>query len=422
MVAAGVYLVGRMYPVFCPEALLVIAYIGCITLLLAATIAVTATDIKRVLAYSTVSQLGYMMLALGLGGWLAGLFHLITHAFFKGLLFLCSGSVIHAVHTNEMTEMGGLRRKMPITAYTMLVGCLAIIGAGIPLSPIGFSGYYSKDAIIEQAFSFYGRNPGHVVLLIVPIVGAMITAFYMFRLWYMTFAGKPRDAHRYEHAHESPRSMTVPLVILAVLAVAIGWPIFGLAGDGGLLEQARPVGTLGTSHGHLLTSLVIPDEHLSHVPEIKFQAGLAAFATAAAGLIMATIIYLWKYLDPAEIKESFAPVYSLLWNKWWFDELYDLVLVRPTKFIGFLIAWADRGVIDKLIHATADLVRTCAKVVDAFFDRIVVDGLVNSFAHGTWDIGVWLKRVQTGSLRQYVLFIAVGTVFLYLAATVVWLS
>ena len=137
MVAAGVYLVGRFYPVFTPEVLLVIAYIGCITLFIAATIAITATDIKRVLAYSTVSQLGYMMLALGLGGWLAGLFHLITHAFFKSLLFLCSGSVIHAVHTNEMTEMGGLRKKMPITAYTMLVGCLAIIGAGIPFV-IGF--------------------------------------------------------------------------------------------------------------------------------------------------------------------------------------------------------------------------------------------------------------------------------------------
>src|SRR3970040_77735 len=133
MVGAGVFLVGRVYPIFSPEALLVIAVIGCITLFLAATIAITATDIKRVLAYSAVSQLGYMMLALGLGGWIAGLFHLITHAFFKGLLFLCSGSVIHAVHTNDMTEMGGLRKKMPITAYTMLIGCLAIIGAGLPL-------------------------------------------------------------------------------------------------------------------------------------------------------------------------------------------------------------------------------------------------------------------------------------------------
>ena len=153
MVAAGVYLVGRFYPVFTPEVLLVIAYIGCITLFLAATIAMTATDIKRVLAYSTVSQLGYMMLALGLGGWLAGLFHLFTHACFKALLFLCSGSVIHATGTNEMPQMGGLWRKMPWTAGTTLIGCLAISGAGVPLL-VGLSGYYSKDYILGQALSF----------------------------------------------------------------------------------------------------------------------------------------------------------------------------------------------------------------------------------------------------------------------------
>ena len=153
MVAAGVYLVGRCYPIFTPEVLLVIAIVGTITLFIAATIAITATDIKRVLAYSTVSQLGYMMLALGLGGWLAGMFHLFTHAFFKALLFLCSGSVIHATGTNEMPAMGGLRKKMPWTAGTMLVGCLAIAGAGIPLV-VGLSGYYSKDGILAQALSF----------------------------------------------------------------------------------------------------------------------------------------------------------------------------------------------------------------------------------------------------------------------------
>ena len=220
-----VYLVGRFFPVLSPEALLVVAYIGCITLLIAATIAITATDIKRVLAYSTVSQLGYMMLALGLGGWVAGMFHLITHAFFKSLLFMCSGSVIHGVHTNDMTEMGGLRKKMPVTAYTMLVGCLAIIGAGIPLIGIGFSGYYSKDAIIEQAFSFGSANPGfgYQILKWAPVAGAAITAFYMFRLWYMTFAGEPRNKERFDHAHESPRVMTAPLILLASFALGVGW-------------------------------------------------------------------------------------------------------------------------------------------------------------------------------------------------------
>ena len=222
MVAAGVYLVGRFYPVFAPEVLLVIAIIGCITLFIAATIAITATDIKRVLAYSTVSQLGYMMLALGVGGWVAGMFHLITHAFFKSLLFMCSGSVIHACHTNDMTKMGGLRKKMPWTAYTMLAGCLAIIGAGVPFS-IGLSGHYSKDAILAQALSFKAINPSYGWLFYVAAAGAAITAFYMFRLWYMTFAGEPRDHHVYEHAHESPRIMYYPLVVLAVFAVGVGW-------------------------------------------------------------------------------------------------------------------------------------------------------------------------------------------------------
>jgi len=325
MVAAGVYLVGRFFPVFTPEALLVIAYTGCITLVIAATIAITATDIKRVLAYSTVSQLGYMMLSLGLGGWVAGMFHLITHAFFKGLLFMCSGSVIHGVHTNDMTEMGGLRKKMPITAYTMLVGCLAIIGAGIPLSKFGFSGYYSKDAIIEQAFSFGGQNPGHVILQWAPVGGAFITAFYMFRLWYMTFAGKPRNQQRYDHAHESPRVMTMPLVVLAVFAIGIGWTLPGTnLSVTNLLEQGRPLGTLATSHGTLLPDLVVPDEHLSHAWDIKKPAGIAAFSAAALGLLLATIIYLWRMLNADELKQSFRPIHGFLWNKWWFDEIYAL--------------------------------------------------------------------------------------------------
>ena len=287
MVAAGVYLVGRFYPAFSPEALLVIAYIGCITLFIAATIAITATDIKRVLAYSTVSQLGYMMLSLGLGGWVAGMFHLITHAFFKSLLFLCSGSVIHAVHSNEMTDMGGLRKKMPITAYTMLIGCLAIIGAGIPLSTIGFSGYYSKDAIIEQAFSYGHSNPKHVILQWAPVVGAFITAFYMFRLWFMTFAGEPQDKHRYDHAHESPRVMTGPLILLAVFAVGVGWTLPGSSLNvTNLLEQARPVGTLATTEG-VLWDVQVPNEHISHEPEFKVPAGIAAFSTASLGVLLA---------------------------------------------------------------------------------------------------------------------------------------
>ena len=297
MVAAGVYLVGRFYPAFAPEVLLVIAVVGCITLFIAATIAITATDIKRVLAYSTVSQLGYMMLSLGVGGWVAGLFHLITHAFFKSLLFMCSGSVIHACHTNDMMKMGGLRHKMPWTAYTMLAGCLAIIGAGVPFS-IGLSGHYSKDAILAQALLFKMNNPAFGWLFWVAAGGAAVTAFYMFRLWYLTFAGKPRDHHIHEHAHESPRIMYMPLVVLALCAVFVGGSLRGLSVQN-LLEQARPAGTLVASSGALLTNLHYPNEHDIHLEENEGGhsfAELTAFATAMAGLLLATLFYGWQTL------------------------------------------------------------------------------------------------------------------------------
>ncbi len=423
MVAAGVYLVGRFFPVLSPEALLVVAYIGCITLLIAATIAITATDIKRVLAYSTVSQLGYMMLALGLGAWVAGMFHLITHAFFKSLLFMCSGSVIHGVHTNDMTEMGGLRKKMPITAYTMLVGCLAIIGAGIPLTKIGFSGYYSKDAIIEQAFSFGSSNPAHVLLQWAPVGGAFITAFYMFRLWYMTFAGKPRNQERYDHAHESPQVMTAPLILLAVFAIGVGWNFPGTdLGVTNLLDQARPVGTLATTQGEILTGLTIPSEPDSHEWEFKKPAGIAAFFTAAAGLLLATLVYWWdKGLNPSELREfgPFKPIHNFLWNKWWFDELYDLIFVKPTKAVSAFIAWFDRNIIDTIIHAIAAICRGISVIFGSVLDNKVVNGFVDGVAKGTWDTGLSFRKLQTGSVRQYVMFIAVGTILLFVAISFV---
>src|SRR5438445_10143003 len=218
MVAGGVYLGGPVFPLFTEEARLVIAYTGGITLFVAATIAIVMTDIKKVLAYSTVSQLGYMMLALGVGGWVAGLLHLLTHAFFKALLFLGSGSVIYGCHhEQEMTKMGGLYPKMKTTALTMLVGVLAI--AGTPF----FSGWYSKDAMLSQAFGFARVHPEHVLLFLLPLITAGFTAFYMFRMWFLTFIGEPRDAHVYEQAHESPRTMTVPLVVLAFFSVVVAW-------------------------------------------------------------------------------------------------------------------------------------------------------------------------------------------------------
>ena len=285
MVAAGVYLVGRFYPVFTPEVLLVIACVGCITLLLAASIALTATDIKRVLAYSTVSQLGFMMLALGLGGWLAGMFHLFTHAFFKSLLFLCSGSVIHSCGTNEMPMMGGLRKKMPVTAYTMLIGCLAIAGAGVP-TVIGLSGFHSKDYIITQCLSFWDANPRLGGLFFyAALAGAGMTAFYMFRLWYLTFAGNPRDGYVHHHAHESPK-------VDDRAADDFGHP----GGDRGLeraWDEFRPGAAVaagpagGNRPGHLrrpvLAGRADAGRSRPRLHEISFKAEWAAFGVAMAG-------------------------------------------------------------------------------------------------------------------------------------------
>jgi len=438
MVAAGVYLVGRFYPVFAPEVLLVIACVGCITLFLAATIAITATDIKRVLAYSTVSQLGYMMFGLGVGGWVAGLFHLLTHAFFKALLFLCSGSVIHACHTNEMPEMGGLRKKMPWTAWTMLVGCLAISGAGVPLV-IGLSGFYSKDSILAQAFSFKLSNPSLGWLFFwVASGGAVITAFYMFRLWFMTFAGQPRDKHIYEHAHESPKVMYVPLVVLSVFAVVAGWRVpFTQLGLATLLQQARPVSAAGGASSRLVTIPAEPsyyphpsqeeplpverhqepeavDAHSAHV-----FVSLVAFLAALAGFMVATLYYGVRKLDPDHTRRLFSPLYHLFRNKWWFDELYHVVFVRPALWISGLAAGTDRELIDGVADGSARWVRALSRF-DDWIDRLFVDGLVNAVAAWTYSFALRLRAVQTGRLRQYVILIAVGTVALFVLIALCW--
>jgi NADH-quinone oxidoreductase subunit L len=231
MVAAGVYLVGRVYPIFTPDAFLFIAYIGLATLFIAGTIALTATDIKKVLAYSTCSQLGYMIMGLGVGGFTAGLAHLTTHAAFKACLFLGSGSVIHAVHSQEVTDMGALRKKMPITFLTFLIATLAI--SGVPL----FSGFYSKDMILKSALLFGMKNPHHMILFAGALLTAGMTAYYMFRLVILTFLGKPKDQHKFDHAHESPPNMWVPLVVLAGLSFSFWYS--GWFGD--LVKKPAPV-------------------------------------------------------------------------------------------------------------------------------------------------------------------------------------
>ncbi len=530
MVAAGVYLVGRFFPVFAPEVLLVIASAGCITMLLGATIAFTAVDIKRVLAYSTVSQLGLMMLALGVGGWAAGLTHLITHAFFKSMLFMCSGSVIHAVHTNDMRKMGGLFRKMPVTAITMLIGCLAIAGVAVPFV-VGFSGHYSKDAILEQAMSFWNTNKTawSGIYFVLALGGAAMTTTYMFRMWFMTFVGKPRDEERYAHAHESPAIMTLPLVILAVFAVGVAWDFtflgyaviaatfflargfqqgwfkpsahahghddhgHGQDGHGhddhghshaahahdahshadhsahdhhdepsappltwgwtatmllvtvlggfvvqqammlqipedrpmrtlslvNLLEHARPAGTLEPMTGQWL-AWTWPNEHDSHASAIKTPVTLLATGTWVGGILIAAAFFWWGYLSPEEVRRQFAPLYTLLWNKYYFDELYDAIFVKPTHVLSRFMAGIDRYWIDWIIDQIARSTVSFSKGFDMIADRGIVDGIANLTATWTYSLGTSLRAVQTGRIRQYVVFIVVGAVAIFVLISFFW--
>lgn len=408
MVAAGVYLAGRFYPMFTPEVLLTIAYIGCITLFIGATIAIVATDIKRVLAYSTISQLGYMMLGLGVGGWVAGLMHLITHAFFKSLMFLCSGSVIHGCHhEQEMTKMGGLYRKMPVTAVTMLIGVIAISGLAIPVVNVGFSGFYSKDAIVASALAFSADNSRHVLLFIVPLVTAGITAFYMFRLWFMTFAGPPRDEHVYDHAHESPRVMTVPLLILSVFAIGCAW--FGVLETWLLTSEPTHVaGGVVSTQGHL--PLTMPGHHAIH--EQHHTAGVAALLAAVTGAFLSAVFYWKRLVDPDSIRRQISGVHHFLVEKWQFDTLYDALFVRPVHVISGWCTAFDKSVLDGVLHLFARAT-VATSTWDRKFDEAIVDRLVNAVGEGTYKAGRSLQAVQTGRLRSYVMFIALGVIGLF---------
>jgi len=408
MVAAGVYLAGRFFPIFTPEVLLTIAYVGCITLFVAATIAIVATDIKRVLAYSTISQLGYMMLAIGVAGWVAGLFHLITHAFFKSLMFLCSGSVIIGCHhEQEMTRMGGLWRKMPVTAFTMLVGVIAISGLAIP-GVIAFSGYHSKDAIMATSLAFFGLNSSHFLLYFVPLITAGITAFYMFRLWFYTFLGEPRDQELHEHVHEQSWVMTGPLVVLAVFAA-----FCAVGGEHGylfrLLADSEPAGIAAGTIG--VSGIALPTH--KQVGAVHMTAGAYALVVACLGTLMAYAFYGIKILNPEDVKRQFAGVYRFLVQKWQFDKLYDVMFVKPAHIIAGWCVAIDRGIIDAFLHRT---VKTGVDVSnwDRRFDEVVIDGLVNSIGNVTFAFGRSLRVLQTGLLRQYVMFIAIGVVGLFL--------
>ena len=245
--------------------------------------------------------------------------------------------------------------------------------------------------------------------------GAALTAFYMFRLWYLTFAGEPRSAERHAHAHESPTAMVVPLVLLAALAVAVAWPIYGWVGLptlSGVIEQSRPAGVWHDMTGQWW-QVVLPEESKGHVAAVKNPVGLIAFAAAALGIILASVFYLWRRLDPAEARRSLAPVHRVLANRWYFDEIYHAVFVRGTAALAAGAALVDRKLLDRAIDGSAWLLEQVARAGDYLIDRRGVDGLVNAFSRRTYRLGASLRRLQTGQLRQYVMLIVVSTVALF---------
>jgi NADH-quinone oxidoreductase subunit L len=314
-----------------------------------------------------------------------------------------------------MTKMGGLYPRMKVTALTMLVGVLTI--AGIPL----FSGWYSKDAILAHAFGYAMVNPEHALLFVLPLVTAGITTFYMFRMWFMTFTGEPRDRHVYEHAHESPRTMTLPLVILACFSVVVAWGIPPWQAEASLLEhhthhsQPKSVQADFGSLGHVGETGPGKDPAEServYAHHWHFEVGLMATALVAVAIIFASLVYYYRVLDPAEAKAQFPAVHRFLWRKWYFDELYDAILVRPALAVAHWCRWFDTRVIDGAVDNTAKATVEVSRW-DGRFDNGVVDGLVNLTANVIHGIGGWLRGVQTGYLRTYILFLVLAAVSIF---------
>lgn len=398
MVKAGVYLVARCYPLFtqCSEVMLFVGIIGGVTAFFAATMALNNNNIKRVLAYSTISQLGYMFLALGAGGYLialgmetdapyliaagaigytAGCLHMVNHAFFKALLFLCSGSVIHSTGTEDMREMGDLGKKMKITSITMLLGSLSI--AGFPF----FSGFWSKELILEtvmHASDFGPEGYLFLILWVLAVVTAFMTAFYMFRMWYMTFRGKEGPATAHAHG-ESPRSMTVPLMILSVFAVAFGFVLF-FGFDGLVTIGINAAGQFQVGSGH--------PEGFAFLTEIFTS--IYTYITVALVLVaiyLAYLMYNKKTINPGRFnKEGTSFLYKALSKRWWFPQLYNQIGWK----LGYGVA---RGV--------------------DFIDRKVIDGTVNGLSGAVVGGGEILSKAQTGNVRNYAAVVLGGVVVLF---------
>jgi NADH-quinone oxidoreductase subunit L len=387
MVNAGIYLIARSSPImaYAPDALLIIACVGTFTAILAATIALTQTDIKRVLAYSTLSQLGLMFMGLGAGAWIPAIFHLVTHGFFKGLLFLGSGSVIHAVHEEQdMNKMGGLYRKIPFTHWTMLIGAIAI--AGIP--PL--AGFFSKDELLAETFKFGTYQSMLYVLFLIGVVVSALTAFYMFRLMGKTFYGTSRVDPKVEPMiHESPKSMIVPLILLAIPSALIGLYLGLPFGDNTIKQWLEPVfhsaeETLGRT---------LPEFQFAGIDGVLI---VIATVIAAGSIAVAAILFGWFRRDgqPARVAEltqklpAGPKLYRGSFNKWYFDDLNHVLFVVIGGKVADTLAW---------------------------FDRAVVDGVVNGTASVTQDAGNRLRHLQTGRVQNYALGIAAGLIIVAVA-------
>ncbi len=447
MVTAGIYMVARSNALFtlAPESLKLVAIIGALTAIFAASIGLVQNDIKRVLAYSTVSQLGYMFLALGVGAFAAGVFHVFTHAFFKALLFLGSGSVIHALSgEQDMRNMGGLWKRIPVTAWTMLIGTLAI--AGIP--PL--AGFFSKDEILWQAYS--SHNGGFRVLWAVGFIAALMTAFYMFRLVYLTFWSPSRMSHDVEHhVHESPRSMTVPLIILAIGSIGAGWlgvpkalggtnrfekflePVFTTETVTAVAEQERPAVSPGAEHAAATkaqTAETAPKPEGGHEKTEAIEYILMGLSVALGfiGWLLANAFYRKaekSYREPINVASP--ALYQVLLNKYYIDEGYDYLFTGRRKLgpvrLGAMgvgeAAWKfDANVIDGGVNGTGWMTRVIASI-SSWFDKWIIDGvLVNGPAIITRLVSYPVRLVQWGLVQWYALVMVggvVGFVIYYLA-------
>ncbi|HXW55114.1 MAG TPA: NADH-quinone oxidoreductase subunit L [Candidatus Cybelea sp.] len=388
MVTAGVYMVARMHPLYsrAPLAMFVVALVGAVTAFYSATIGVLQTDIKKVLAYSTVSQLGYMFLACGVGAYAAGIFHLMTHAFFKGLLFLAAGSVIHSLSgEQDMRKMGGLRKRIPITYWTMLLATIAI--AGIP----GFSGFFSKDKILAAAGDGPYRN---LWFWLLGLVAAGITSFYMFRLIFLTFFGKARYNEKKVHVHESPKSMAVPLIVLAACSVGGGWfAAPHIVGGTDYFEAfldpvfaSYPVEPLASGQASLPVggnesagTALDPQAELLHA-----VTGPPVIA-AIIGLLLAWWFYIRRPEAAKRAMEAMRGLYTLVYNKYYVDEIYAALIVRPLLWISTSVLW----------HVV---------------DEKLIDGTVNGVADAARHAGARLRELQSGNARSYASWVVLGAV------------